>query len=137
MFNIGIGEIMIVLLVAFVIVGPDDLPRVARWLGRCVRKLRTLIRDIKKETGWDEVEKEVREVQRDVRQTVREMDVSADIKEAVQDVKNEVNSVSRDVKTDFRQLDKEMKSELKTMDGEMRAATAGGESAAKDAAVKE
>ena len=50
MFNIGFGEILIVLLVAFVIVGPDDLPKVARWLGRQVRRLRTLIRDIKQET---------------------------------------------------------------------------------------
>ena len=41
MFNIGVGEILIVLVVAFVIVGPDDLPKVARWLGRQVRRPRT------------------------------------------------------------------------------------------------
>ena len=51
MFNIGLGELLIVLVVAFVIVGPDDLPRVARWLGRQVRRLRTLIRDIKATFG--------------------------------------------------------------------------------------
>lgn len=124
MFNIGIGEIMIVLVVAFVVVGPDDLPRVARWLGRGVRKLRTLIRDIKKETGWDEVEREVREVQRDVRQTVREMDVREDLKKAARDVKAEVDGISRDVKGDYDQLNREMKSEIKAMDGELRAATA-------------
>lgn len=124
MFNIGIGEIMIVLVVAFVVVGPDDLPRVARWLGRGVRRLRTLIRDIKKETGWDEVEREVREVQRDVRQTVREMDVREDLKEAARDVRAEVDGISRDVKGDFDQLDKDMKSEIKAMDGDLRAATA-------------
>lgn len=32
--NIGAAEIILILLVAFVIVGPKDLPKVARALGR-------------------------------------------------------------------------------------------------------
>ena len=114
MFNIGAGEILLVLVVAFVIVGPDDLPKVARWLGRMVRKLRTLIRDIKAETGWDEVEKEVREVQKDVKQTVREMDISADLKDAVKDVNQEINGISKDMKADFRALDQQTKADMKS-----------------------
>ena len=39
-------------------VGPKDLPKVARWLGRMVKKIRLLIREVKQETGWDELEKE-------------------------------------------------------------------------------
>ena len=34
MFNIGFSELILILLVAFVIVGPRDLPKVARALGR-------------------------------------------------------------------------------------------------------
>ena len=129
MFNIGAGEILLVLVVAFVIVGPDDLPKVARWLGRMVRKLRTLIRDIKAETGWDEVEKEVREVQKDVKQTVREMDISADLKDAVKDVNQEINGISRDMKADFRELDKQTKADMKSLDDDIRAVTAPAEDA--------
>ncbi|MBR2698914.1 MAG: twin-arginine translocase subunit TatB [Clostridia bacterium] len=129
MFNIGAGEILLVLVVAFVIVGPDDLPKVARWLGRMVRKLRTLIRDIKAETGWDEVEKEVREVQKDVKQTVREMDISADLKDAVKDVNQEINGISKDMKADFRELDRQTKADMKSLDDDIRAATARAEDA--------
>ena len=129
MFNIGAGEILLVLVVAFVIVGPDDLPKVARWLGRMVRKLRTLIRDIKAETGWDEVEKEVREVQKDVKQTVREMDISADLKDAVKDVNQEIDGISRDMKADFRALDKQTKADMKSLDDDIRAVTAPAEDA--------
>ena len=129
MFNIGAGEILIVLVVAFVIVGPDDLPKVARWLGRMVRKLRTLIRDIKAETGWDEVEKEVREVQKDVKQTVREMDISADLKDAVKDVNQEIDGISRDMKADFRELDRQTKADMKSLDDDIRAVTAPAEDA--------
>ena len=124
MFNIGFGEILIVLVVAFVIVGPDDLPRVARWLGRSIRKLRLLLRDIKRETGWDEIEKEVRGVERDVKQTVRQLDVSADLKDAAKSVETEIKGVSRDVERDMKSLDRELKAESAAMDADIKAATA-------------
>ena len=57
MFNIGMGEIILILLVAFVIVGPQDLPKVVRFLGRNVRKLKLLLREIKQESGWNDIEK--------------------------------------------------------------------------------
>lgn len=122
MFNIGVGELLVVLVVAFVIVGPDDLPRVARWLGRQVRKLRMLIRDIKAETGWDELEKEVSDVRRDVRQTARELDISADLRDAVKDVKGELNDVSKGVKADLKQIDRDVKRDIREMDDEVRSA---------------
>lgn len=130
MFNIGFGEILIVLVVAFVIVGPDDLPRVARWLGRSLRKLRLLMRDIKRETGWDEIEKEVKGVSREVKQTIREVDISADLKEAADSVKQEVKGVSDDLEKDIKSFDKEMKSEIKAMDAELREAADEGQSTA-------
>ena len=120
MFNIGFGEILIVLVVAFVIVGPDDLPKVARWLGRGLRKLRLLMRDIKRETGLDELEKEVKDVQRDVRATVRELDVSQDLRDAVKDVKAEVDGLSRDVDRDIKRLDQDMKAEARALNSEVR-----------------
>ena len=49
MFNIGFSELIIVLLIAFLVVGPKDLPRVARWLGRSVKKLRQMIQEVKKD----------------------------------------------------------------------------------------
>jgi len=40
MFNIGFSELIVILLVAFVIVGPKDLPKIARSLGRAVRTVK-------------------------------------------------------------------------------------------------
>lgn len=122
MFNIGIGELLVVLVVAFVVVGPDDLPKVARWLGTQLRRLRVLLRDIKAETGWDEVEKEVQDVQREVRQTVRDLDVTGDLRQAAKDVKGEIDGISRDMKQDFRQLNDAVKSETRALDDEVREA---------------
>ena len=137
MFNIGVGEILIVLVVAFVIVGPDDLPKVARWLGRQVRRLRTMIRDIKAETGWDELEKEVNDVRRDVKATVRDLDISADLKDAVKDVKGEIESASKGVETDIKQIDRDLKQQLEATDGEVRAAVSDAGEGEKDADRKQ
>lgn len=54
MFNIGFSELILILLVAFVIVGPKDLPKVARALGRGVRNVKRWIDEFKEETGLDE-----------------------------------------------------------------------------------
>jgi sec-independent protein translocase protein TatB len=41
-FNIGAGEILLILLVALIVLGPDKLPGAARQVGRTVGELRRL-----------------------------------------------------------------------------------------------
>ena len=93
-FNIGLSEIVLVLLVAFLVVGPKDLPRVARWLGRQVRRIRGLIREVKQETGWDELEKEARVVRREVKSAASEMDVRHEVSQAARDVEHELREAA-------------------------------------------
>ena len=85
------------LLIAFLVVGPKDLPRVARWLGRMVRKARALIREVKKETGWDELEKEYKDTRSGVDRTVnsikKDLDVAPELKNATSELNKNVNNV--------------------------------------------
>ena len=99
MFNIGFSELLLVLLVAFLVVGPKDLPKVARWLERTVKKSRRLLNEIKKESGWDELEKEVRDVQHDVKDTVKQGDVSAELREAKKSVQDSAEKFDKDTKS--------------------------------------
>ena len=99
MFNIGFSELLLVLLVAFLVVGPKDLPEVARWLGRTVKKSRRLLNEIKKESGWDELEKEVRDVQHDVKDAVKQGDVSAELREAKKSVQDSAEKFDKDTKS--------------------------------------
>lgn len=99
MFNIGFSELLLVLLVAFLVVGPKDLPKVARWLGRAVKKSRRLLNEIKKESGWDELEKEVRDVQHDVKNAVKQGDVSAELREAKKSVQDSAEKFDKDTKS--------------------------------------
>ena len=55
--GIGLGEFIIVLLVAFIVVGPEDLPKVARTLARWVKTARRTMKDISG-TFEEDLEKE-------------------------------------------------------------------------------
>lgn len=66
MFNIGFAELIVVLLVAFLIVGPKDLPKVARWIARQVKAIRRLFHETKKEVGWDDMEAELKDTKSDI-----------------------------------------------------------------------
>lgn len=90
------------LLIAFLVVGPKDLPKVARWLGWMVKKVRQLIREVKKETGWDELEKEFKDTQSDMDETIKEvkqdLDISSELKDAGKEWKNSVKGVQDELK---------------------------------------
>lgn len=96
MFNIGFAELILVLIIAYVIVGPKDLPKVARWLARMVKRARQLIREIRKESGWDDMMAETADVRRDIEDAVKEGDISADLKEARQAFRENVNEAEKD-----------------------------------------
>ena len=98
MFNIGFSELILVLVIAYVIVGPKDLPKVARFLARLVRRSRQLIRELKKEVGWDEMLKETEDVRKDVNDTLREADITADLRDA----RKELNRSLRDAESSVK-----------------------------------
>ena len=107
MFNIGFSELIVVLLIAFLVVGPKDLPKVARWLGRMVKKLKQLIREVKQETGWDDLEKELKDTKASVTGLKKDLDITAELKDASKDLNRSLNSV----KDELQQTGKEIREE--------------------------
>ena len=95
MFNIGFSELILILLVAFVIVGPKDLPKVARALGRGVRNVKRWIDEFKEETGLDEAIDEFNKTSRDLERTLKEADPRPELKKARDDVKTALDDASK------------------------------------------
>ncbi|GHD48228.1 hypothetical protein GCM10017083_19060 [Thalassobaculum fulvum] len=72
MFDIGWQEFILVALVAVVVVGPKDLPRVIRTVGQWVRKARSLasefqgsLEEMAREAELDDVRKSIQQVSRE------------------------------------------------------------------------
>ena len=95
MFNIGFSELILILLVAFVIVGPRDLPKVAAALGRGVRTIRQFMREFQEETGFGEVVDEFKRTSRDLEKTMKEADPTAELKQAKQEVDEALRSAQQ------------------------------------------
>lgn len=102
-------ELLVILLVAFLVVGPKDLPKVARWIARQIKHLRRLLRDLKRETGWNELTAEFKDTKDDLNQTLREADVREDLRQAAAQVQQEVDSVREDVENVAQDVRNEMK----------------------------
>ncbi len=54
MFGLGTAELLIILFIALVILGPKELPKVARTLGRGIRELQRAKDDLKKNIEFED-----------------------------------------------------------------------------------
>ncbi len=54
MFGLGTAELLIILFIALVVLGPKELPKVARTLGRGIRELQRAKDDIKKNIEFED-----------------------------------------------------------------------------------
>ena len=77
--KIGWGELLVVLLVALVLLGPEKLPSAARSLGRAIHSVKKYIRE-----------------------ATEEMDISEDI----QSVKKDMNAIKADLRTMEKSVEK-------------------------------
>lgn len=60
--NIGLTELLVVLAIALLVIGPKRLPDIGRQVGRAIREFRRAGTTVTKELGLDEVADDVREL---------------------------------------------------------------------------
>lgn len=106
MLNIGLAELILVLLVAFLVVGPKDLPKVARALARFVKYLKTKWAEFIEETDMGDTLDELKGVQKDLKQTLSEVDPTVDLKKTQNDLNSTVKDIKQAVKIKKHPVDK-------------------------------
>lgn len=85
MFGLGAGEILIILVLAFLLFGPKELPEIGRQVGKAVRGFKETADDLKKS-----VEPEVNLIQQEVKMV--EQDFQASLKEAQDEIDSATSS---------------------------------------------
>ena len=92
MFELGIGEMLVIAIVIVVLFGPDKLPSIARDLGQGVRKMKGAVEDMKTEI-MKEVDNPVSEIKKEIETVITDANPLQDINNTLAETKEEVEKL--------------------------------------------
>jgi sec-independent protein translocase protein TatB len=77
MFDVGLSEMMVILVVALIVIGPERLPKVARTMGLLWGRAQRYINGIKNDISRDLAMEEMRQLKEKVQQEATAVEQSA------------------------------------------------------------
>lgn len=121
MFGIGIGEIILIAFVAFMVVGPKGLPEMAKSFGKWFVKFRRMTFDVR--SGVDHFIRQAENELRDDELSALRKEIAStgeEIKSLAHSASKEVNQISHDIHHDIgqgvnHQLNQELKQEIESV----------------------
>jgi Tat protein translocase TatB subunit len=81
MFGIGMGELILILIVALLVVGPSNLPKVARWLGRMLKNARNAAKALGEAMELDDIKEDIGGIKGDINGIKDDINKVEEIKE--------------------------------------------------------
>lgn len=95
MFDIGFSELFLIAVVALVVLGPERLPKAARFAGLWVRRARAQWYSVKSELERELASEELQRTVRDTRQAVA--DIDADMRAAEAEARREFDTMQAQI----------------------------------------
>ena len=80
MFGIGLPELILIMVIALIVIGPSKLPELAKALGKGMAEFRKATQEIKESLDMDE---DIQEVKEDLVDSISGLDSTFDMEEAV------------------------------------------------------
>jgi len=97
MFDVGFSEILVILIVALVVIGPEKLPKVARTLGLLTGRMQRYAANLKADVERELRNEEVLRLEREAKDTMHQVERSIkDVKEAVHEQTNDIHGKTRE-----------------------------------------
>lgn len=99
MFDLGFGELMLIAVVALVVLGPERLPKAARFAGLWVRRARAQWHSVKGELERELAAEELKRNLHDARTAARDLDEA--VRSTGDDVRRELETTRDAVRRDL------------------------------------
>ena len=100
MFSFGWGEILLILVVVVIVVGPKDIPKFLRQIGNLSKSIKKISREFKSSLNQIAEEtdlKDVKDTITDVTNLNNELDIKSNLKNEINTIKETVSSVEKDI----------------------------------------
>lgn len=97
MFGIEFSELVVIAIVALIVIGPEQLPKVARTAGHLWGRLQRYVNSVKADMSREMALEELRKVQREAQEAASSLEQS--IHQAGQEVDQQVSKVQQEVVT--------------------------------------
>jgi sec-independent protein translocase protein TatB len=93
MFDIGFSELLLIAIVALIVIGPQQLPRVARTLGHLFGRMQRYVNDVKADITREMELHELKKLQASMEDTARSMHDS--VNQTVSDTEGELGRIAQ------------------------------------------
>ena len=100
MFSFGWGEILLILIVVIIVVGPKDIPKFLRQIGNLSKSIKKISREFKSSLNQIAEESDLKDVKNsiiDIKDINKELDIKSNLKNEINTIKETVSSVEKDI----------------------------------------
>ena len=100
MFSFGWGEILLILIVVIIVVGPKDIPKFLRQIGNLSKSIKKISREFKSSLNQIAEETDLKDVKNSITEVTdlnKEFDIKSNLKNEIKTIKDTISSVEEDV----------------------------------------
>ena len=100
MFSFGWGEILLILIVVIIVVGPQDIPKFLRQIGNLSKSIKKISREFKSSLNQIAEESDLKDVKNSITNITdikEELDIKSNLKNEINTIKETVSSVEKEI----------------------------------------
>ena len=100
MFSFGWGEILLILVVIVIVVGPKDIPKFLRQIGNLSKSIKKISREFKSSLNQIAEEPDLKDVKNSITNITdikKELDIKSNLKNEIKTIKETVSNVEKDI----------------------------------------
>jgi len=100
MFSFGWGEILLILVVIVIVVGPRDIPNFLRQIGNLSKSIKKISREFKSSLNQIAEETDLKDVKNSITEVTdlnKDLDIKSNLKNEIKTIKETISSVEEDV----------------------------------------